>query len=64
MELNAQCLLKKLGIEMVTITLRTAGNIHALCQAFRLHAVRQVWLTFSSKGLILLSVASFLPFTA
>jgi len=57
-------MLKKLGIETVTITLRAVGNVHALCQAFQPHTVHRAWLPFSSKGLILLSVASILPFTA
>jgi len=64
LELNARCMLQKPGIETVTITLRALGSTHALCQAFRPRNVHRVWLTFSSKGLILLSVASILPFTA
>jgi hypothetical protein len=57
-------MLKKLGIDTVTITLRAVSNKHALCQAFQPQTVLQAWLIFSSKELILLSVASTLPFTA
>jgi hypothetical protein len=64
LELNAWCILKKLGIETVSITLRAVGNIHALCQAFQPNTEHRALLNFSSKGLILLSVASILPFTA
>lgn len=64
LELNAGCMLKKLGIKVVTITLCAVGNMHILHQAFQPLTACRVWSAFGSKGFILLYVASVLPCTA